>query len=88
MAFNPDPNKQATEVVFYHKKKPVDHPVLFFNDAATATSHFQKHLGLILDEKLNFGEHSNEKISMANKCIGLTKRLRPYLRQKISSAHL
>ncbi len=31
MAFNPDPNKQATEVLFLCKNKPVQHPDLFFN---------------------------------------------------------
>ena len=82
MAFNQDPNKRATEVVFSHKKKPVDHPLLLFNDAPIATSNFQKHLGLILDEKLNFSHHLNEKIFKANKCIGLTKRFRPYLPRK------
>ena len=31
MTFNPDPNKQATEILFSCKKKPVQHPVLSFN---------------------------------------------------------
>ena len=32
MTFNPDPKKQATEVIFSHKTKPVNHPPLYFND--------------------------------------------------------
>ena len=79
MAFNPDPNKQATEVIFSRKRKPVNHPALYFNDTPVATAPFQKHLGLILDEKLTFGHHLNEKISRANKGIGLIKRLYSYL---------
>ena len=30
MAFNPDPNKQANEVLFSSKKKKVDHPPTFY----------------------------------------------------------
>ena len=52
MAFNPDPNKKATEVIFSRKRKHVNHPTLYFNDAPVASAHFQKHLGLFLDEKL------------------------------------
>ena len=43
---------------------------------------FQKRLGLILDEKLNFNHHVNEKISKSNGGIGLIKRLRRYLPRK------
>ena len=31
MAFNPDPNKQATEMLFSCKKKTENHPQLMFN---------------------------------------------------------
>ena len=79
MTFNPDPNKQATEVIFSHKKKPIMHPVLYFNEAPIFSAPLQKHLGLILDEKLNFIDHLNEKISKANKGIGLIRRLYHYL---------
>ena len=51
MTFNPDPKKQATEVIFSHKTKPVNHPPLYFNDSIVVTSPIQKHLGLILDKK-------------------------------------
>ena len=82
MAFNPDPNKQATEVIFSRKRKPVNHPILYFNNSPVTVAPFQKHLGLILDEKLTFGHHLNEKISKANKGIGLIKRLHSFLPQK------
>ena len=82
MAFNPDSNKQATEVVFSHKRTRTNHPNLFFNNSPVTTAPFQKHLGLILDEKLNFSHHLNEKISKANKGIGLIKQLRLYLPRK------
>ena len=82
MAFNPDPNKQATEVVFSRRRKPDNHPALYFNDAPVTTAPFKKHLGLFLDKKLTFGHHLNEKISKANKDIGLIKRLYSYLPRK------
>ena len=82
MAFNPDPNKQATEVIFSHKKKPDKHPSLYFNGAPVACSSIQKHLGLVLDEKLTFDHHLNEKISKAIKGISLIKRLHKYLPRK------
>ena len=71
MTFNPDPKKQATEVIFSHKTKPVNHPPLCFNDYTVVTSPIQKHLGLILDKKFTFDHHLNEKISKANKGISL-----------------
>ena len=67
MAFNPDPNKQATEVFFSRKWKPVSQRALYFKIALLPTAPFEKHLGLFLDEKLTFGHHLNEKISKANK---------------------
>ena len=35
----------------------------------------QKHLGIYIDEKLNFSNHIKEKISKANKGIGILRRL-------------
>ena len=82
MSFNPDPNKQATEVVFSRKRQTVVHPTLFFNQIPVVVEPLQKHLGLILDKKLNFDHHLNEKISKAMKGISLIKRLYYYLPRK------
>ena len=35
----------------------------------------QKHLGIYIDEKLNFSNHIKEKISKANKGIGILRKL-------------
>ena len=82
MSFNPDPNKQATEVIFSRKKNPVLHPTLFFNRLPVASEQSQKHLGLVLDKRLKFDHHLNEKISKAMKGIALIKRLYYYLPRK------
>ena len=51
MEFNPDPTKQATEVLFSCKKSSPNHPQLIFNGIAVAKVNDQKHLGLILDSR-------------------------------------
>ena len=52
--FNPDPSKQAQEVIFSRKFQKRSHPSLYFNNNPTEQVSFQKHLGMILDTKLNF----------------------------------
>ena len=42
----------------------------------------QKHLGLVLDSKLNFNEHIESKITKCNKIIGLMKKLSQFLSRK------
>ena len=61
MNFNPDPTKQAIQVVFTRKSKQIDHPKIYFNNIEVKTVNDHKHLGLILDSKLSFISHINEK---------------------------
>ena len=79
MAFNPDPNKQATEVLFSCKKKPVQHPELIFNGAPVSRVSEHKHLGLTVQPSLSFAKHINEKIKKAKKNIGIIKHLNSVL---------
>ena len=48
---------------------------LIFNVCYVDSCSSQQHLGLVLDEKLNFDEHVQSKISKCNKLIGLIKKL-------------
>ena len=48
------------------------------NNILTPTNS-HKHLGMILDSKLNFKNHLSEKISKANKGIGIIRRLYNFL---------
>ena len=64
MSFNPDITKQAQEVIFSQKSKKTDHPTVYFNHAPVAHTNCHKHLGMYLDEKLNFLQHIKEKISI------------------------
>ena len=81
MNFNPDPTKQAVEVIFSRKRQIFHHPKINFNDSPVIDAPYQKHLGLFLDRKLDFNQHIKEKIYIANKGIGLIKRLQPTVPQ-------
>ena len=57
MIFNPDISKQAQDVAFSRKPDKVNRLPLTFNVIPVAETSHQKHLGLYLDEKLNFTHH-------------------------------
>ena len=75
MSFNPDPCKQAQEVIFSRKLKNVSHPPLVFNNANVSSCKSQKHLGVLLDSKLTFQEHCKTVLSIINGIIGLLRKL-------------
>ena len=79
LEFNPDPLKQATEVLFSCKKTPDVHPDLFFNGIVVAKVKEQKHLGLILKPNLSFSKHIYEEIKKAKKQLGMIKHLARFL---------
>ena len=84
MKFNPEISKQAIEVVFsckYDKTRGI-HPPLTFNNIAVARQKSTKHLGIILDEKLNFREHILESIEKAKKGLSLMKFLSSFVNRK------
>ena len=72
MLFNPDPTKQAVEVCFSHKRDNVVYPPLKFNNNDVQLANSQKHLGLVLDSKLDFNEHVNSKSIDIMKKLSLT----------------
>ena len=54
MMFSPDLTKQAQEDIFSRKTVKPFHPEVFFNEVPLEHSVSQKHLGLHLDQKLDF----------------------------------
>ena len=83
MLFNPDPNKQAVEILFSKKQHEKDnYPPLNSNGDNVQTAISQKHLGLVLDSKLDFNEHIINKINKRNKIIGIMKKLSLFLSRK------
>ena len=79
MQFNPDPNKQANEVIFSKKLNGISYPPVKFNNNDIAKCSDQKHLGIVLDSMLNFESHVNQKIKKCNKLIGVIRRLSVHL---------
>ena len=71
MSFNLDVSKQAQQVIFSKRTKKLFHPTVLFNNIPVQRSTVQKHLGVYLDEKLNFNTHITEKIGKASKRIGV-----------------
>ena len=57
MSFNPDPIKQAQEIIFSRKNSKRNHPSLTFNNNIVNLTTKHKHLGMIFDSKLSFDEH-------------------------------
>ena len=79
MRFNPDPKKQAQEVIFSRRINKIDHPSLYFNENLVKSSSTQKHLGMILDTKLDFSLHLKNVQNKVNKTIGLLRKLQDTL---------
>ena len=75
--FNPEINKQAKEVYFSQRCLIIFILLtsIIFNNKNVLTSPCQKQLGLVLDSKLGFNVHVNQKINKYNRIIGLMKRL-------------
>ena len=79
MNFNSDTTKQAQEVIFSRKSKKKVHPPLLFNNASVTQIFSQKHLGIILDNQLKFGDHLKIVSGKINKIIGLLRKLQFFL---------
>ena len=75
MTFNPDPNKQAQEVIFSRKIKKTSHTPLKFNNNSVKQEQFQKHLGVYLDDKLDFREHLRNIFKKVSRTIHLLRKL-------------
>ena len=76
MLCNPDPKNPAQEVLFSRKTRIENHPTISLNKIPVERTIFQKHLSLILHEKLNFKQHVDSAISKVNKGISVIRRLR------------
>ena len=75
MSFNPDPSKQAEEAISSRKLQKSVYPSLHFNNIPVTQSTTQKHLGMLLDVKLDFQAHLKNIYSKVNKTIGLLCKL-------------
>ena len=82
MSFNPNPLKQAQEVIFSRKMTKTNHPALIFNKNPVHQVALHKHLRMYLDCKLNFEEHLKTIINKIIKTIGLLRKFQSFLPRK------
>ena len=79
MNFNPDPNKQAQEVIFSRKINKINHLPLIFNQDLVKSFFSQKHLRMVLNTKLDFNLHIKNVQNKVSKTIGLLCKLQNIL---------
>ena len=73
--FNPDPKKQAQEVIFSRKTNKIGHPRLYFNQNLVKLTSTHEHLGMVLDTKLDFSFHLKNAENNVNETKGLICKL-------------
>ena len=73
MLFNYDLYANHRDTFFSHKRDNENYPSSVVNDTKEQLAPSQKYLGLVLDFKLNFNEHIDNKINKCNKIIGTMK---------------
>ena len=83
MVFNPNISKQAIEIIFSAKKNKHLHPDLYLNNVPVARKQNTKHIGMYLDNSLNFSKHIKEAILTAQKGLSLLKFLSKYVSRKV-----
>ena len=74
MSFNPDPTKQAQEIIFSCKTSPRNHPGLMINNRIVNVTSVNRHLGMIFDLKLSFDEHLKSVLKKISKTVGLLRK--------------
>ena len=82
MLFNPDPDKPAQEVLFWRKNKVQVHPTINLSNIQVERASYQKHLGILIDEKLNLKQRIDSVIPKINKGISVIKKHRHSLPRK------
>ena len=79
MSFNPDPSKQAQEIIFSRKKIKSSHPSVYFNNIPVNSTSVHKHLGMLLDDKLSSEHHLKSVLNKVKKTISLYRKFQKIL---------
>ena len=79
MSFNPHPKKPAHKVIFFRKPNEETHPSLFYNNIEVSRTDSQKHLDLVLGNKLTFKKYIKDKSTKVYSDVIKIKRLRDIL---------
>ena len=75
MSFNPDPSKEAHDVIFNSKVNKDSHPLSTSNNNIAYQTTSKNHLGTILDNCESFEEYPKLIFSKINKTVGLLRKL-------------
>ena len=67
---------------FLEKSSNITHRIIHFINVQVQRANQQRHLGIILDEKINFKSHIDKVLTKASKGIAVIKRLRNSLLRK------
>ena len=79
ISFNPDPSKQAQEMIFSRKKMKSSHLSVYFNNITVSSTSVHKHLGMLLDDKLSYEHHLKFVLNKVKKTIGLLRKFQQIL---------
>ena len=71
MSFNPDPSKQAQEIIFSRKKMKSSHPSVYFNNIPVNSTSVHKQLRMLLDDKLSYEHRLKFVLNKIKKTISL-----------------
>ena len=82
MLFNPDSSKSGLRSAIFKKKRTQVYLTISLNNVQVEKVSHQKHLGILLDHKLNFKQHVDSAISKVSKGISVIKELRHNLPRK------
>ena len=75
ISFNPDPQKEAVEMILSTKGNEIDHPIILFNKSPVVKVKEHELLGSSLDKKLSFSVHIKVAICKTREGIVLLKYL-------------
>ena len=75
--------EKTEEVIFSTKRKKPNHPALMLGDDEVVRKTEHKHLGMILDDKLNFQSHVKEVILKARRGTGLVRYLSKHVSRHV-----
>ena len=82
MSFNPDPSKQAQEIIFSRRKVKSSHPSVYFKNISVSSNSVHKHLGMSLDDKLSYKHHLKSVLNKVKKTIDLLCKFQQILRRQ------
>ena len=77
LKFNPDPSKQAQEIIFSRKTKNISYNIS--NNNIVSQTPYQKHLGIFLDAWLAFEDHFKVVTTKVNKTNALLHKFQKFL---------